>query len=568
VSTLTKDRSRTKKPEAGSPMIPQTFEEFSRMYPIYEALTRQLELVGGPYPLGATSNSWTDKKSRDRDLQWLDQVDQHVQAVHLRHFLIGPGVAREDGLRLFLLRHLSKPNKLPADRDKIDLLLVQYFVLVAPQDLIAGPIEMSAVAKVLEPVLGEVEAGPVEVCAPLDRILEVAQSCRSLREIMEQGLLEQGKIVKNSVGGAFYDPAALISICRFNFLLRRTFIQWLHADLRAIGMAVSQLEKRGVKTVDCRRAGLSSKELISKLRQFHQHWKPPFQNDYSQDSAFQPYEQLMCLREDLEEALNQFAEPGQPVSSIATQKITPEVLAAAEAMRNAKAPQPGNPASSGSTISTQKITPEVLAAAEAMRNAKNPPAANPAPPPSTVSTQKVNRDVLAAAENMRQATTPQGANPVAPQSPDQTSNIGMVEVENLEEKIWEQLIATPPSRGRSMTTVTVDNTRILLSAWEVAAFVSDSGQESEELRRLIVARAMLSTSIERRKRLMDFRFLHKAIAHARAEIPRFQERVDQLKRTQKTDGAVNLGISLKRLISLVDEAEQLQKGSENKQEKR
>ncbi len=119
-----------------------------------------------------------------------------------------------------------------------------------------------------------------------------------------------------------------------------------------------------------------------------------------------------------------------------------------------------------------------------------------------------------------------------------------------------------------MTTVTVDNARILLSAWEVAAFISDSGQASEELRRLIVARALLATSIERRKRLMDFKVLHQAVAHARGEIPRFQERVDQLKRTMKTDGAVNLAISLKRLLSLVDEAEQLQKGNEPKQEKR
>jgi hypothetical protein len=119
-----------------------------------------------------------------------------------------------------------------------------------------------------------------------------------------------------------------------------------------------------------------------------------------------------------------------------------------------------------------------------------------------------------------------------------------------------------------MTTVTVENTRILLSAWEVAAFISDSGQDSEELRRLIVARALLSTALERRKRLMDFKMLHQAVAHARAEIPRFQERVDQLKRTMKTDGAVNLGISLKRLLSLVEEAEQLQKGNEPKQEKR
>ena len=63
--------------------------------------------------------------------------------------------------------------------------------------------------------------------------------------------------------------------------------------------------------------------------------------------------------------------------------------------------------------------------------------------------------------------------------------ICVADVENLEEKIWEQLIATPPVRGRSMTTVTVENARILLSAWEVAAFISDSGQDSEDLRRLM-----------------------------------------------------------------------------------
>lgn len=529
MNTLTKDRSRPQKADAFSARAPQTLEEFNKLYPIYEALTRQLELVGGPYPLGANTSSWSDKKSRDRDLAWLEQVDQQVQAVHLRHFLIAPGVAREEGLRLFLKRHLAKPDKLPADRDKIDLLLVQYFVLCAPQELIAGPIEISDVATILEPVLGEIEPVPAEICEPLDRILEASQRCRSLRDLMEQGLLEQGKMVKAKVGAKFYDSAALVSICRFNFLLRRTFIQWLHADLRAIGAALTQLEKRGVKVVDCRRAGLSSKEMISKLRQFHQHWKPPFQTDYSQDSAFQPYEQLMCLREDLEEAVNPSAAPESAASTIATQKISQEVLAAAEAMRINKASKVANP--------------------------PIPPSASSVPAPAKPQVEPQPASKPASAE--------------APPSPDQTvHDIGVADVENMEEKVWEQLIATTPVRGRSMTTVTVENTRILLSAWEVAAFVSDSGQDSEELRRLIVARALLSTSIERRKRLMDFKLLHKAVAHARAEIPRFQERVDQLKRTMKTDGAVNLGISLKRLLSLLDEAEQLQKGSETKPVKR
>ena len=533
MKTLIPDRSLTRKPDAVSATVPQTWEDFVRLYAIYEALSRQLDLPGGPYPSGVKFGSWSDRNSRERDLLWLDQVDQEVQAVHLRNFLATPAVAREDALRLFLQRHLRKAVKLPADRDKIDLLLVQYFVLCASQDLIAKRIEISDVAKILQPVLGEVELGSLDDCEPLDRILDAAQQCRSLRDLMEQGLLEQGKLVKTAVGEKFYDPAALVSICRFNFLLRRTFIQWLHADLRAIGSVLTQLEKRGLKVVDCRRAGLSSKELISKLRQFHQHWKPPFQNDYSQDSAFQPYEQLMCLREDLEDALGPSEDHSAP---------TPILAGKEEISRNESAAV-GPPRNDKPSSGAAPIAP-IAANATPPASAKPQVPAQPAAPSNAPSGGGVH---------VQEQALP---------------HIGVADIENLEEKIWEQLIATPPVRGRSMTTVTVENTRILLSAWEVAAFISDSGQDSEEIRRLIVARAMLSTSIERRKRLMDFKVLHQAVAHARAEIPRFQERVDQLKRTQKTDGAVNLGISLKRLLSLVEEAEQLQKGSETKQEKR
>jgi hypothetical protein len=530
VKTLTPDQSRTRKPDAVSSTVPQTWEQFVRLYPIYEALSRQLELVSGPYPSAAKIGSWNDKRARDRDLLWLDQVDQEIQAVHLRHFLVTPAVAREEGLRLFLQRHLCKPQKLSGDRDKIDLLLVQYFVLCAPQDLIAGPIETADVAEILQPVLGEIETETPRGCEALDRILEAAQQCRSLRDLMEQGLLEQGKLVKAAVGDTFYETAALVSICRFNFLLRRTFIQWLHADLRAIGAALNQLEKRGCTVVDCRRAGFSSKEPIAKLRQFHEHWKPPFQNDYSQDSAFQPYEQLMCLRADLEDALGPATASAGPAST---------------------------PVEAGENGLTERES------IESPRNKKLSDGAAP-PPPSSLPHPSGKPQDLA-----KVATSAKTAPVEAAHTSDQAlPDIGVADVENLEEKIWEQLIATPPVRGRSMTTVTVENTRILLSAWEVAAFISDSGQDSEELRRLIVARALLSTSIERRKRLMDFKMLHQAVAHARGEIPRFQERVDYLKRSMKTDGAVNLGISLKRLLCLVEEAEQLQKGNESKQEKR
>jgi hypothetical protein len=533
VSTLTTDRNRTRKTDAVLSVSPRSWDDFGRLFPIYEALTRQLDLGSGPYPLGIQSGSWSDKNIRDRDLHWLDQVDRHVQAVHLRHMLVTPAVAREDSLRLFLQRHLCKPEKLPADRDKIDLLLVQYFVLCAPQDLIAGPIEFSDVAKILQPVLGELEPESSEGCEPLDRILEAAKQCRSLRDLMEKGILEQGKLVKAAVVEKFNDSAALVSICRFNFLFRRAFIHWLHADLRAIGTALNQLEKRNCAVIDCRRAGFSSKEPVSTLRQFHQHWKPPFQTDYSQGSAFKAYDQLMCLREDLEDALSQ---AGASNGSAPNAARINESGGAHRA--SATSPSNGQPLKEGPSAAASNVS---------------------APPPLSGKPQ-----------DLAGSASPSNSSALnAAQSQDETvSSIGAVDVGNLEEQIWEQLIATPPVRGRSMTTVTLDNARILLSAWEVAAFISESGQDSEELRRLIVARVFLSSSIERKKRLADFKALQQAIAHARAEIPRFQERVDQLKRTMKTDGAVNLGISLKRLLSLVEEAEQLQKGNDPKQEKR
>jgi hypothetical protein len=115
------------------------------------ALTRQCGLPDGPYPVGATPEQWPDKKTRERDILWLDEVDRRIEAVHLRQFLATPAVAREEGLRIFLKRHLLKPEKQTSDRDKIDLLIVQYFVLCAPQELIARRIEFADVAKVLRP---------------------------------------------------------------------------------------------------------------------------------------------------------------------------------------------------------------------------------------------------------------------------------------------------------------------------------------------------------------------------------------------------------------------------------
>jgi hypothetical protein len=132
------------------------------------------------------------------------------------------------------------------------------------------------------------------------------------------------------------------------------------------------------------------------------------------------------------------------------------------------------------------------------------------------------------------------------------------EAEKCMEQIWEQLIAVPPSRGRSMSTVVLQDTKVLLSSWEVAAFVEKGSQESEDLRRAVVARALLALASDKRKRSGEERALASALALARTEVSYFQGRVEQAKKSKNTEAAVNLGISTKRLLSCIEEAETLQ----------
>jgi hypothetical protein len=125
------------------------------------------------------------------------------------------------------------------------------------------------------------------------------------------------------------------------------------------------------------------------------------------------------------------------------------------------------------------------------------------------------------------------------------------------ESIWEQLIAAPPTRGRSMTTIRLGTARILMSSWEVSAFVSEDGFAAEDLRRAVVARALVTTAVEQAKETGNATSLEKSLMIARVEVSRLQERVDAAKQAKDTEAAVNLGISTKRLLSALDEAEKL-----------
>jgi hypothetical protein len=506
------------------------WQEARLVYPVYAALATQFDLAPLPYAPGTLPPEKPSREAFDGDLKWLAALDEKVLAYQIRQLPSQILNGSEAGMRALIHRQLRKVDKTNADRDKIDLLLVQYFVMCAPVDLLHKEVALGDVASVLGPVLVEADATPLEWCEPLEKILEKAKNCHSLRDLMEDGLLEQGRMLKDAAGPMFYDPAALVAFCRFNFLLRRAFIRMLHADLSAVREAVDLLEAKGVKTVDCRRAGFSAAETTMQLRYFCENWRQPFQKDYTENSVRHAFEQLLALRADLEEAIGRKQSATKSDSATAL-KIAPEPVAHQE----------------DAMLAMMNTTPNDMRNAPAIQ----PPEPKRQEPPDEdwVEEKPQGAPVLANAA-ARQPATPVVEAPPAPTA--------AAEAEKCLEAIWEQLIAAPPSRGRSMSTVVLQDTKVLLSSWEVAAFVEKGSQESEDLRRAVVARALLALAASKRKRSGEESALASALVLARTEVSYFQGRIEQAKQAKNVEAAVNLGISTKRLLSCIEEAEPLQ----------
>jgi hypothetical protein len=464
-----------------SPRQTQWTESCS-VFPIYLALAKQLEFEI-PFPAGKrTLPEKPDIELFSQVQTWLDSMDQRVLVHQLRHLLQMTTLnASESGLRALIQRHWRKGQKNKADRDKVDFLLVQYFALCAPPKIYHKQIEIADVAQVMKPVLGEVDGKPLSWAEPLEKMIAALRGFRSLREILKTDFIEQGRKVKETAGDGFYEPPAMVAFIRFNFLLRRTLIELMHADLIAIRAGLNQLDAAGARIIDCHHCGLSSAEPLAKVKEMTDEWKQPFQKEYTERTVSQAFDKLLGLRTDVEHALERVA--GKVIENASGAPATARPAAPAAALRGNERP-------------VQNAQPLVEPAAA-------------------------------------------------------------LDFETCMEQIWEQLIATPPTKGRSMTTVKIGGARILMSSWEVTAFVSENDTTAEDLRRAVVARAMVTAALEAAKETGNATSLDRALQVARVEVTRLQERVDVAKQAKDTEAAVNLGISTKRLLSALDEAEKL-----------
>jgi hypothetical protein len=327
-----------------------------KLYPIYFELAREFAIDVKPCAELEAGVDTPGKDTVEQANQWLEHMDGAIQVHQLRQFLQTSSLVSQDGVVALLQHFLAKSNKTDAVRDKIDFLLVQYFSQIAPAGLNDAEVDLAYVAHAMEPVLGSVELKPPVWLNALDRVLDAARKCKSLDELLHGGVLEQGRKAKGLAGELFYLPVALAAFTRFGYLMRRAFFRLMLGDLNLILDGLTELEDKGIETLDCRRAQFSAQEPIIRLRMICQSWKVMFQAEYSSGS---PLRMLVDLRASVEHALGRAKPEAEgkaksgPAASTTTSK--PAVAAKADA----------TPAAAKATPAAKPALPAANAAAAA-----------------------------------------------------------------------------------------------------------------------------------------------------------------------------------------------------------
>lgn len=571
-----------------------------RLYVVYNAL---LERYALGLPPCRDLESPVDRAQPEvikRVWQWFAQMDERVHVHQLRQLMQTTPLGTEENLRAVIQHHLGKKEKTDADRDKVDFLLVQYLSSSAPTGFYEQDVTFEEVAELLEPLLGEVEKKSPGWLAPLKEATRTLGELNSLRDLLEKGTLEKMRKLKAGAGDKYFATTALVALTRFNFMVRRTFVRLIAADLAAVRSVLQELESRGVEHVDCSRAQLTAEEPLENLKRIVGEWKKPFRAAYA---AGQNFRELIEIRAALEAALENcrsLAEGGLGMTSSGEEAGEEP---ASEGDETSKVAAPAHLPEDEGTVTELQFTEEIndeahggsysgdgLAMSEqpaafavdegyadSIRQKRaaagwveepaedlpveTPAAALPEETPASIAAQlfqgaegssavtwePVDDNNNGAGQNDAPPST-EKIEAVVNEAPPTTESIAKTI-----EAITEQLTSNNV-KPDCVATITAKDLKLVLSSWEVGAFVAAKGDSAVALKRIVATRAVLLQQIEGRKRTGKPQGVRAAVKLAESEVGRIQFQISAAKQKKDIDGAVNLSATCKRLQTLIAEA--------------
>ncbi len=474
-----------------------------RVYTVYAAVLRRFDLGVSPCKELESPIDRADAECVKAMRQWLEQMDVLTDIVQLRQVLQTESLGTEQNLRALLHRYLNVNDEVEQYRDKVDYLLVQYFSQVAPDEMHTRTVRLEDMARVLEPVIGEASLRLPSFMGALEMLLVRLSQCATLGDVLREGILAQGRAIKVQAGPMYFGSGVLLAFTRYNFLVRRSFMRLLQEDLKRINAMLNELEARDVTVVDCRKTEFACEEPIADLRRVVRDWRSIYRADYQAGHSFQL---IADLRKVLEGALA--ASPPKKVQIV----VEEEELGPDDhlAMVDSQAAPPVNDEIEAAAIESAPAMEEHAAKVLQSLRAPEPVAVNVQAALETIAGQLFSGELL--------------------------------------------------KQHLPISTVTLGKSDVLLSSWEVAAFIKGGDDLSDTLQRTVAIRALLTESLRRALEMKETKELISMLAIAHAEAAVLQECIAQSRDAKNVDAAVNLAASGKRLTSLMDEAEKLVAG--------
>jgi hypothetical protein len=530
-----------------------------RIYPIYMGIIHRFRLDEPPCRELECPIDRSEREALSRVREWLAHMDQTIQVYQLRLFLQTSPATNQATLQALVERPLSKHVKSDSDRDKVDFLLVQYFAQSAPIEVLRRQPALDEVADVLSPILGELICDIPPWLVPLEQVLRRLMHCRTMGDLLAQDVLAQARKIKKGAEDLYFESSALIVIARFNYLVRQTFFKLLRGDVDAIRDGLKLLATKGISTLNCEQARLSPAEPASNLLEICARWKELFYADYSAGHRF---EQISKIRTAVEAAAT--AHFGTILRT-----SEPHVAAAANATASG-APSPvlsgGLPHFSPAAIS--------LVGEDLLGNGllEHPPAAE------QLSTDDFDHEFsetdplglepdFKASRSERWRSAPQASRTTFEGSLAATlgtaaalSHPRPAGLPSDVQAVLRQLadfLKSQPALGRSASaTLVLGSARLVLSSWEVAAFVSGTGEFYEIMRVGVAVRVLLSQQLQKCRAGTNLAPLDRLIKIAHTEAARIQTAIAEARDSRDIESAVTLSATLQRLRELLEEAEQ------------
>ena len=173
--------------------------------------------------------------------QWLTITDFGITPLHLRTYLVKNPMSDRD-LKALIMYYLAKAPRAHNDRDKLDYLLLEYFMDKIELTDEASPAVLLEIEDQFEPLIP-----PVDMPEPskvIELKLSELYSLRShlteftdLDKLIQSRLVERARALKLQLGESYFHPSVLPRVIHFNLDFRRRFDNLFENQINAVQKA-------------------------------------------------------------------------------------------------------------------------------------------------------------------------------------------------------------------------------------------------------------------------------------------------------------------------------------------